>query len=123
MTTPGVVETTTADDDETLPAWFSAWDDALRSVELDVEQAELLIRRMHAGEDAPEERLTQDWVAPAALGQVPHEFAERARVLLQRQLDVSERLAEAMIHARSQRRALGKFDPAERPPVFVDQSV
>ncbi|WP_328291743.1 hypothetical protein OG218_03125 [Kineococcus sp. NBC_00420] len=123
MTTPDVVETTVADDDATLPDWSSAWDDALRSVELDVDRAELLIRAMHAGEEPSEGLPAHDWVAPAALGQVPHEFAERARVLLQRQLDVSERLAEAMIHARSRRRALGKFDPAERPPVFIDQAV
>jgi hypothetical protein len=101
--------------------WRLAWDSALRAVELDLEQAERLIHDMHHGVEAPEEDSEQgDWVAPTLLGQVPAEFADRARALLQRQLDVGERLAEAVVHARSQRRVLGKFDEPEHRPVFVD---
>jgi hypothetical protein len=104
--------------------WWAAWDSALRAVELDVEDAERLILRMHAGgDDVAPAPVVEDWVVPALLGPLPSEFADRARRLLRRQAEVSERLAEAMVHARSQRRALGKFDQAERRPVFVDTAV
>lgn len=104
--------------------WRLAWDSALKAVELDVLDAERLISDMHHGfEELPEIPVTKDWVAPALLGQVPSEFADRARALLQRQLDVTERLEEAMVYARSQRRVLGKFDEPERRPVFVDAAL
>lgn len=104
--------------------WRAAWDSALRAVELDVDDAERLILRMRAGDDdLPERPVLDDWVVPALLGPLPNEFADRARRLLQRQSEVSERLVEAMVHARSHRRALGKFDQAERRPVFVDTAV
>jgi hypothetical protein len=103
--------------------WHAAWDVALRAVELDVDEAERLIARMHDGEDAGVPSPVGDWIAPALLGPLPVEFAERARTLLRRQADVSERLAEAMVSARSQTRGLSKFDEAERAPVFVDRAL
>lgn len=103
--------------------WRDSWDDALRAVELDVDDAEKLIHDMHAGVAPPEISEPRDWVAPSLLGPVPTEFADRARALLQRQLDVSDRLAEAMVQARSQRKGLSKFDRAERPPVYVDRAL
>ncbi|WP_369054509.1 hypothetical protein [Kineococcus terrestris] len=103
--------------------WRSAWSAALRAVELDVADAERLIERLHSDDEAPEAPPARDWIAPALPGPVPAEFAELARELLQRQLNVSERLAEAMVQTRSQRRALAKLDRAERPPVFVDRAL
>lgn len=109
---------------EAADHWRLAWDSALKAVELDVQDAERLIFDMHhAVDELPELPVAKDWVAPALLGQVPSEFADRARALLQRQLEVTERLAEAMVHARSQRRVLGKFDEPERRPVFVDAAL
>jgi DNA-binding transcriptional LysR family regulator len=79
------------------PHWQAAWDNALRAVELDVDDAERLIAAMHTGtEEEPVTLAPQDWIAPALLGPVPVEFAERARALLRRQMDVTERLAEAI---------------------------
>ncbi|NAZ86322.1 hypothetical protein [Kineococcus indalonis] len=104
--------------------WRTAWAAALDAVELDVQTAEELVRSLHQGVDElPPSPPAQDWVAPSLLGPVPAEFAERARRLLQRQVDVSERLAEAVVHARSQRRALGRFERPEQPPVFVDKAL
>ena len=101
--------------------WRSAWTTALQAVEMDVEAAESLIERLHAGAEPPAELpAAQPWVTPGLLGPLPLEFADKARELVQRQLDVSSRLAEAMVQTRSQRRALGKLDPAESIPVFVD---
>ncbi|WP_432571710.1 hypothetical protein [Kineococcus sp. SYSU DK005] len=104
--------------------WRTAWAAALDAVEMDVRTAEELVRSLHEGVDElPPSPLAQDWVEPSLLGPVPAEFAERARRLLQRQIDVGERLAEAVVHARSQRRALGRFERAEQPPVFVDRAL
>ena len=112
------------DPETSAPHWQAAWDSALHAVELDVEEAERLIAAMHSvPEDEHESPAPRDWIAPALLGPVPVEFADRARALLRRQADVTERLAEAMVQARAQRRGLGKFDPAERPPVFVDTAL
>jgi hypothetical protein len=103
--------------------WAAAWDAALSAVELDVESAERLIAQLHAGVDEAPEPEDHAWVAPALLGPIPLEFADRARHLLARQTEVSERLAEAMVVARSQTRALSKFDRAERPPVYLDRAL
>ncbi|PRY18244.1 hypothetical protein [Kineococcus rhizosphaerae] len=104
-------------------SWDGSWDAALRAVELDVDQAELLIARMHDGHEVSPAPPAADWVAPALLEPLPVEFAERARALLRRQQDVSRRLAEAMVSARVQTRALGRFEESERPPVFVDRAL
>ena len=111
--------------DSAAEEWRGAWSAALEAVEMDVQAAEELISRLH--QDAQDEELpvaaAQDWIAPSLLGPVPLEFADRARRLLRRQLEVSERLAEAMVQLRSHRRALGKMDRAERPPVYYDRAL
>ncbi|GAB3216268.1 hypothetical protein GCM10027586_07730 [Kineococcus gypseus] len=121
MTTPvGPVEGVPGD------RWRDAWSAALADVEVDVEAAEDLLTRLHDGEEElPEELLDpRDWVAPSLQGPLPMEFSDRARRLLQRHLEVSERLAEALIQVRAQRRALGRMDErAERPPVFFDKAL
>lgn len=104
--------------------WHDAWSAALREVELDVDAAEALIAAMHSGsEDEPAPAATNDFVDPSVLGPMPREFADRARVLLQRQLDVGQRLSEAMWQSRTQRRGLNKLSDAERRPVFLDQAL
>jgi hypothetical protein len=105
--------------------WRDAWGAALADVEGGVLEAEDLLARLHEGdEDVPEELLNpQDWIAPSLQGPLPMEFSDRARRLLQRHLEVSERLAEALVQVRNQRRALGKMERAERPPVFFDKAL
>ncbi|WP_432511042.1 hypothetical protein [Kineococcus sp. SYSU DK001] len=106
-----------------LAHWRIAWDSALRAVELDLEDAERLIERLHREEDVVATASVGDWVAPSLSGPVPTEFADRARALLQRQSDVSQRLVEAMGHVRTQRRALTKLDAVESRPVFIDRAL
>ena len=103
--------------------WRRAWGEVLQDIEGDIVTAEELLRNLHDGEaDVPPEfQASQDWVEPSLQGPVPLEFAQRARRLLERQLDVSERLAEALVQVRAQRRALGKMDRPERLPVFFDK--
>ncbi|GAA0320201.1 hypothetical protein [Kineococcus aurantiacus] len=120
--TPGAVEVATREDRR----WREAWTEALDALELDVRAAEELLEHLHDGsveqlEDVPLP-VAQDWVADTALGPMPGDFADRARRLLQRQLSLGERLAEAMVQVRAQRRVLGKMDRAEARPVFVDRS-
>ncbi|MEZ0166750.1 hypothetical protein AB2L27_18490 [Kineococcus sp. LSe6-4] len=121
MTAP--VHTGAATEERVPEHWATAWDAALAAVELDVESAERLIAQLHAGVDEAPEPADRPWVAPALLGPIPLEFADRARHLLARQTEVSERLAEAMVTVRSQTRALGKLDRAERRPVFLDRAL
>ena len=107
------------------PGWQESWGAALQAVEVGVAEAEELLRRVREVEptaDEPPVELT-DWVAPSLQGPVPLEFADRARRLLQRHLDVSERLAEAMAQLRSQRRVMSKIDQAEVRPVYYDKAL
>jgi hypothetical protein len=104
--------------------WVRAWGDALRDVEVDVEQAENLLRQLHEEPDSlPELTFEADWTSPSLDGPVPEQFAERARRLLQRQIQVSSELGHAIVYARSQSRAINKLEQAETRPVFLDTAV
>ncbi|GAA4980644.1 hypothetical protein GCM10023225_21010 [Kineococcus glutinatus] len=105
-------------------SWRDAWNDALAAVEVDVDAAEELLAHLHG--NAPGEPpviVLEDWVAPSLTGPVPMEFADRARRLLQRQLDVRERLAEALAQLRAQRRMVTKLEAAAPPPVYYDRAL
>ena len=109
---------------DSAPEWRDAWGDALRSLELDVEAAEELMRSLHAGADElPRDLPFATWTTPRVSGPVPAELADRAQALLRRQMEVTERLAEAMGRTRSQRRALAKLDRAEHRPAFFDRAL
>ncbi|WP_337063064.1 hypothetical protein [Kineococcus sp. G2] len=104
-------------------AWRRSWAGALDRVELDVDAAEELLRTLHAGAAAHEAVAPPAWTPPALAGPVPPEHAERARLLLQRQLDVSEQLARALVSTRTQVTALRKLERAEPQPVYVDRAL
>ena len=111
--------------DATEDGWRDEWVEALNAVELDLDAAEQLIKTLHQ-DDAEIDHLPergQDWVVPHLRGPLPDEFTDRARRLAQRQLDVGERLAQAMVQTRAQRRAMTKLDRPEPPPIFVDQAL
>lgn len=96
--------------------WARAWADALDALELDLALAEqmLTLDRIAA---APPQR----WAPPAHLGPMPAGFAERARALLGRQLEVSRRLAEAAALSRRQMQAtVALRQRAEATPVYLD---
>ena len=105
--------------------WREAWCRALEAVELDVEAAEALVEHLHSAreDEAPVEAPAAAWTPPALPGPIPGDLADRAKRLLERQLDVSRRLADAMALARSHRRALAKLDASEPPPVYVDPAL
>jgi len=103
------------------PSFHDTWVAALTAAEVDVDAAEELLRRLHAGEDVDPVLPGPAW--PGGPGPVPVEFAERARLLLQRQLHVSEKLTAALLHTRTELNALKKLDPAEQRPIFFDQAL
>jgi hypothetical protein len=105
------------------PAWEAAWSAALGAMELDVERAEALIR----GSRSVAVGATSDvgtppvWRPPTGLGLLPASLVARAQALLDRQLDVARRTAEAANFSR--RQALAAEGMRSRPPavpVYID---
>lgn len=100
----------------TTLGWDAAWAEALDALELDVALAEqmLALDRIAA---APPDR----WAPPVGLGPLPAAFADRARALLDRQLEVGRRLAEAAELSRRQLRATQALRAtAPSAPVYLD---
>lgn len=102
--------------------WVDAWTAALDELELDVAEAERMLTLDHlvGAADAPDTP-TDPWAPPAGLPPLPASLAERARALLQRQVEVAERIARAA----AQNRRHDKVVEAMRakpptPPVYVD---
>lgn len=98
------------------PAWEAAWSHALTELELDVAQAEALLRADHVGPVS-----AQPWVPPTGLGPLPAPLVERAQALLDRQVEVARRTAEAALLSRRHLVAVDAM--RERPPalpVYLD---
>lgn len=100
--------------------WHGRWEAALAALELDVDAAEELLRTAHLP-DVGEVARVAAWTPPAAMGPLPAALHDRARALLDRQLEVARRVAEA---AALSRRHLGaaralRARPAASP-VYVD---
>jgi hypothetical protein len=98
------------------PTWEDAWDAALRTLELDVAAAEALLSLDHIADAPP-----RPWAPPAGLGPLPVTMAERARLLLDRQIEAGRRLAEAADLSRRHLRAVhGMRATAPSVPVYLD---
>lgn len=102
----------------TAPAqgWAAAWEDALSQLEMSVATAERMLTVGHLGQEPPHQ-----WSPPANLGPLPSELADRARTLLDRQIETARRIAEAADLNRRQSRAAQAMR-ATRPssPVYLD---
>ncbi|KGM10239.1 hypothetical protein [Cellulomonas bogoriensis] len=99
------------------PGWDQAWAEALDALELDVTAAEQMLTMDHIADDPPRD----PWAPPAGLGPLPLALADRARAVLDRQLEVGRRLAEAADLSRRHSRAaqaLRSAPPAA--PVYLD---
>lgn len=100
-------------------AWYAAWSGALAELELDVDAAEAMIAQAHLGQLSP----APVWVPPTGLGPMPAALVDRAQALLDRHVDVAQRLAEAAnLSRRHQRAAQIVRDASSSPasPVYVD---
>jgi hypothetical protein len=103
--------------------WTRAWTDALSALEIDVEACERLLHAVHAGAELPDADGTiGSWVPPTDIGPLPETMAERARMVLARQLEVAEALALAASQSRQQLAFADRVQTGRSPtrPVFVD---
>ncbi|HEX8498405.1 MAG TPA: hypothetical protein VF661_14515 [Actinomycetales bacterium] len=105
------------------PSFHSAWSAALRELELDVEVSEQLLRTIHGG--APVDDVLAglgSWAPPTHLGQLPHSLADRARMILARQLAVADQLAQAALRSQQQLELQRRMRPddAMSRPMYVD---
>ncbi|MDO8122154.1 hypothetical protein Q6346_12630 [Isoptericola sp. b490] len=93
-----------------------AWREALDALELDLVVAEEMLTLDRIAENPPDR-----WAPPSHLGPMPAALADRARAILNRQLEVSRRLAEAAALSRRQLAATRSLrGRAESAPVYVD---
>jgi hypothetical protein len=102
------------------PVWDAAWSAALTELELDVAQAEALLRADHVPAKGPATVIAA-WRPPVGLGPLPASLLTRAQALLDRQLDVGRRIAEAANLSR--RQAVAAEGLRSRPPavpVYLD---
>ncbi|GIG22613.1 hypothetical protein Cch01nite_33370 [Cellulomonas chitinilytica] len=101
--------------------WLDAWTEALDAIELDVCAAEDLLRTAHLT-PVEEVAAASVWHPPTALGPLPAALHVRASAILERQLDVARRTAEALAYSRRHLAAadLARPRPLETP-VYVDE--
>lgn len=100
-----------------VATWDAAWAAALTELELDVATAEQMLVLGHIADHPPRD----PWAPPVGLGPLPAALVERATALLDRQLELATRLAEAADLSRRHSRAaqaLRSQPPAV--PVYVD---
>jgi hypothetical protein len=98
--------------------WDRAWSEALDRLEEDVTLAEALLADGHRLRDLPSR---DPWRPPAGLGPLPIDLRPRADAVLDRQLQVSARLAHAMVNTAKQVAMLERVGgrPGRRP-AYVD---
>jgi hypothetical protein len=105
------------------PVWEAAWSAALTDLELDLAQAEALLRADHlaATVGATENRAVVAWHPPVGLGPLPASLQVRAEALLDRQISVGRRIAEAANLSRRQAAAAeGMRSRPPAVPVYLD---
>ncbi len=96
--------------------WNEAWERTLTELEIDVAQAEQLLHDSHRDASLR----TKPWTPPQ-LPPLPASMVERARALLDRQMRVSQQLADSARASRREQRAVTRMQstPPARP-VYID---
>jgi hypothetical protein len=80
-------------------AWVAAWSNALDALELDVDAADELLRTAHLT-SVRDVAVASAWHPPRDLGPLPASLEVRARTLLDRQLETSRRVGQAIVVSR-----------------------
>ncbi|GCE78295.1 hypothetical protein [Cellulomonas biazotea] len=102
-------------------AFHDAWVRALDDLEVDVAAAEELLRTAHLAPVAEVARAAV-WQPPSALGPLPASLQVRGQALLDRQVDVARRTAQALVRSRRHLAATEALRPPSPDlPVYVDQ--
>ncbi|MFI5911214.1 hypothetical protein [Dactylosporangium sp. NPDC051541] len=103
------------------PDWSAAWDAALAAMELEADAVEQMLRHRDRLEQAPERAV---FTPPTGIGPLPMELTDRARLLMQRQLDLSRELSIAIASNRQQSRLVNRTrregSGGGPPPVYHD---
>ena len=98
------------------PAWDAAWEQALHRLEIDVAAAEALLTLDHIADSPPD-----PWAPPVGLGPLPLTLVDRARTLLDRQIEAGLRLSQAAdLSRRHSRAAEAMRSAAPSVPVYLD---
>lgn len=101
----------------TAPGWGAAWEAALTELEVDVAAVEAMLALDRIAEAPPRD----PWAPPVGLGPLPAPLVDRARTLLDRQIEVGRRLAEAAELSRRHSRAAQALRQAPPSvPVYLD---
>jgi hypothetical protein len=101
--------------------WQLAWEQALAALELDVEDAERMLQSARDGRETAVPAGLGSWAPPAGLGPLPESLAERAQVVLARQLALIEDVASAAVRSRQHHEVARRMQPtAHARPLFVD---
>ena len=100
--------------------WDTAWVAALEAMELEADEVEQMLRHRDVLEAAPVTPVS--FTPPDGLGPLPIALADRARRLVQRQLDLARELTIAMAGNRQQARLVSRLhrEAVDSVPVFVD---
>ncbi|WP_433610088.1 hypothetical protein ACQP2P_40170 [Dactylosporangium sp. CA-139114] len=97
--------------------WAAAWAAALDAMELEADAVEQLLRHR----ELPPQMV---FTPPEGIGPLPLELTERARRLVQRQLDLSRELSIAIAGNRQQARLVNRMQReggmGAPPPVYLD---
>ncbi len=113
--TDGLVEDHAAD-----PTWDVAWASALERSELDADEVEAMLARLHADPDHVPD-VPARWTPPPRLGPLPLSMAPRAAAALKRHHVLTEELIVAITENRRQRRAAASLSQREAAaPVYID---
>jgi hypothetical protein len=100
--------------------WSAAWSEALDALELDVEEAEALLRANAVTElPAP-----TPWARPQ-MGPLPDALRPRAAALLDRQLAVADAITRTIVGNHQQQALLGRIESGDDGggrPAYVDRS-
>jgi hypothetical protein len=101
--------------------WQEAWERALAALELDVDAAERLLRAAHEGQETGVPAGLGSWAPPAGLGPLPESLAERAQLILARQLALIEDVATAAVRSRQHHEVARRMQATPNArPLFVD---
>jgi hypothetical protein len=103
-------------------SWDAAWSAALDAMELEADDVARMLRHRDLLEAA--DAAAPAFAPPPGLGPLPLELQERARRLVQRQLDLSRELSIAIAGNRQQARLVSRLHreggTGQPPPVFLD---
>ncbi|WP_432978681.1 hypothetical protein [Dactylosporangium sp. CA-233914] len=102
-------------------SWTAAWSAALDAMELEADAVERMLRHRDLLGTEPERAV---FTPPVGIGPLPMELTERARLLVQRQLDLSRELSAAIAGNRQQLRLVNRVQresgTGQAPPVYLD---